>query len=215
MSGATASQTPAVVTKQAWSTLVSNGLRGPTERYVEPSVWGRLGKRLGPCRGPPGWFRSLPRRLQGVFFPTPVPEKTKLHTFQEQLREFSVWSGLVWPRLVCSFSMLRCRFGSRMPCGSAGRSDNMARFESSLGCPPDQPGPTGGIELSTRPGPSVRALLLQQPRPSGADDGRRTTTRAVFPTSVPEKPKPQTFQERQWEFSVCRMRSAMPAVPSM
>ena len=90
---------------QAWSTLVSNnGLRGPTERYVEPSG-ADLGSVLGHVVGPPpGWFRGLPHRLRGVFFPTSVPEKTQLQTFQEQLREFSVWSGLVWPGLVCYFS---------------------------------------------------------------------------------------------------------------
>ena len=47
------------------------------------------------------------------------------------------------------------------------------------------------------------------------DDGRRTTTRAVFPTSVPEETTPQTSQEQQWEFSVCRVRSAMPLAPPM
>ena len=73
------------------------------DRTVCGAVWGRLGKRLGPCRGPPGGFRGLPHRLQGVFFPTSVPGKTKFQTFQEQLWEFSVWSGLVWPGLVWYF----------------------------------------------------------------------------------------------------------------
>ena len=47
------------------------------------------------------------------------------------------------------------------------------------------------------------------------DDGRRTTTRAVFPTSVPEKTTPRTLQEQQWEFSVCRARSATPLAPPL
>ena len=154
---------------------------------MEPSVWGRLGKRLGPCRGPPGWFRSLPRRLQGVFFPTPVPEKTKLHTFQEQLREFSVWSGLVWPGLVCYFSMLRCRFGSRMPCGSAGRSDNMARFESSLGCPPDQaPLEASSSQPDQAPASELCFCSNRDRQEPTTGDGRRRGL--FFPLPFPRSP---------------------------
>ena len=166
---------------QAWSTLVSNnGLRGPTERYVEPSG-ADLGSVLGHVGPPPGGSEASRIGCRASFFPLP-------------------------------FLRRRSYRHSRNNCGNSRSGHGSFRVLFRV---PARPGPTGGIKLSTRPGPSVRVLLLLRPRSPRADDGRRTTTRAVFPTSVPEETKPQTFQEQQWEFSVCRMRSAMPTVPSM
>ena len=91
----------------------------------------------------------------------------------------------------------------------------MARFESFFGCLPDQ-APLEASSSQPDQAPASEFFLL-----SSAATEIRSRRRATdddeffFPTSVPEKPMPQTFQEQQWEFSVCRMRSATPVVPPM
>ena len=86
----------------------------------------------------------------------------------------------------------------------------MARFESFFGCLPDQaPLEASSSQPDQAPASEFFFCCHQDQEPTTGDGRRRGL---FFPTSVPEKTKPQTFQERQWEFSVCRMRSATPVV---
>ena len=102
---------------QAWSTLVSNnGLRGPTERYVEPSG-ADLGSVLGHVVGPPpGGSEASRIGCRASFFPLPFLRRRSYRHSRNNCgnsRSGLVWSGLVWSAIFLrSVAFFSARGGS-------------------------------------------------------------------------------------------------------
>ena len=109
MSGATASQTPAVVTKPGvlWSPTASEGRpRGMWSRLSGAD----LGSVLGHVGAPPGGSEASHVGCRASFFPLPfLRRRSYIHSRNNcgNSRSGLVWSGLVWSALfLCCVAVL-------------------------------------------------------------------------------------------------------------